>query len=94
MRRLPYHTRAKVSEELDRLLKLNIIEPAEGPTPWINPVVVVSKSSREIRLCLGMRRANEAIIRERFPMPTSDKVVQEIHGAKVFGKLNQKEGCQ
>ena len=66
LRRLPYHTRAKVSEELDRLLKLDIIEPVEGPTPWINPAVVVPKSSGEIRLCLDMRRANEAIIRERF----------------------------
>ena len=65
LRRLPYHTGAKVSEELDRLLKLDIIEPVEGPTPWINPVVVVPKSSGEI-LCLDMRRANEAIIRERF----------------------------
>ena len=53
-RRLPYHTRAKLSEELDRLLKLDIIEPVEGPTPWINPVVVVLKSSGEIRLCLDM----------------------------------------
>ena len=92
LRRLPYHTRAKVSEELDRLLKLDIIEPVEGPTPWINPVVVVPKSSGEIRLCLDMRRANEAIIRERFPIPTLDEVVQGMHGAKVFSKLDLKEG--
>ena len=86
LRRLPYHTRAKVSEELDRLLKLDIIEPVEGPTPWINPVVVVPKSSGEIHL-------NEAIIRERFPIPTLDEVVQGMHGAKVFSKLDLKEGC-
>ena len=50
LRRLPYHAKAKVSEELDRLLKLRIIESAEGLTPWINPVVVVFKSSGEILL--------------------------------------------
>ena len=45
LRRLPYLTRAKVSEELDRLLKLDIIEPVEGPIPWIDPVVVVVPES-------------------------------------------------
>ena len=92
LKRLPYHTRAKVSEELDRLLKLNIIEPAEGHSRWINPVVVVPKSSGEIRLCLDMRRPNEAIIRERFPIPTLDEVIQGMHRAKVFSKLDLKEG--
>ena len=92
LRILPYHTRAKVSAKLDRLLKLDIIELVEGPTPWINPVVVVPKSSGEIRLCLDMRRANEAIIMERFPIPTLDGVVQGMHGAKVFSKLDLKEG--
>ena len=92
MRRLPCHTRAKVSEELDKLLKLDIIEPVEGPIAWINPVVVIPKSSGDIRLCLDMRRANEAIIRERFPIPTLDQVVQGMHGAKVYSKLDLKEG--
>ena len=49
LRRLLYHTRVKVSEELDRLFKLDIIEPVEGPTPWINLVVAVPKSSGELR---------------------------------------------
>ena len=34
--------------------------------------VVVPKQSDEIRLCVDMRRANEAIIRERYPIPTVD----------------------
>ena len=46
----------------------------------------------ETRLCLDMRRANEAIIREGLPVPTLDEVVQGIHGAKGFSKLDLKEG--
>ena len=38
-----------------------------------------------------MRRANEAIIRERFPTPTLDEVVQGMHAAKVFRKLDLEE---
>ena len=39
-----------------------------------------------------MRRVNEAIIRERLPIPTLDEVVQGMDGGKVFSKLNLKEG--
>ena len=46
----------------------------------------------EKRLCLDMRRANEAIIREGFPIPTLDEVVQGMNGAKCFSKLDLKEG--
>ena len=29
---------------MKELVDLDIIEPVEGPTPWVNPVVVVPKS--------------------------------------------------
>ena len=70
IRRIPYHTRKNVTTELHRLLDLDIIERVNGPTSWINPVVVVRKNNDRIRCCLDMRRANEAIIRERHVITT------------------------
>ena len=43
IRRIPYHTREKVTKEIQRLLKLDIIEKVDGPTTWINPIVPVVK---------------------------------------------------
>lgn len=60
----------------------------EGPTTWASPVVVAPKPSGEIRLCVDMRRANEAIIRERLPIPTVDEVLEELNGSTVFSKLD------
>lgn len=65
IRRLPYHTRKKVSSELERLMKNDCIEKVKGPSTWMNPIVVVPKPNGTVRLCLDMRRANEAIVRER-----------------------------
>ncbi|RUA05255.1 MAG: hypothetical protein DSY43_04955 [Gammaproteobacteria bacterium] len=39
-----------------------------------------------------MRKANEAIIRERHPIPTVDDVLYNINGSKVFSKLDLKWG--
>ena len=58
VRRIPFSRRAKVNEKLDELLKRDVIEKVEGPTSWVNPLVVVEKPSGDIRICLDMRQAN------------------------------------
>ena len=89
MRRIPFNLRGKVERKLDELMKADIIEPVVGPTNWLNPVVVAPKPNGEIRLCLDMHRANEAIVRERHPIPTVDEVLQDLNGSKVFSKLEK-----
>lgn len=44
-RRIPMHLRENVESEINRLLKENIIEKVDGPTPWISPVVLVPTPS-------------------------------------------------
>ena len=74
-------------------MDLDIVEPVEGPNPWVNPVVVVPKEQGDIRLCVDLRRANEAILRERHPIPTVDEITQGKNGSKVLSKLDLKWGC-
>ncbi|CAB3981067.1 Hypothetical predicted protein [Paramuricea clavata] len=73
-RRIPFGLRKKVEDKLSELLDADIIEKAEGPTPWVSPVCIVPKPSGEITLCVDMRQANEAIQRERHPIPTIDEI--------------------
>ena len=92
VRRTPFSLRDKVKEKIEELVAMDIIEPVEGLTPWVSPVVVVPKQNDEIRLCVDMRRANEAIIRERYPIPTVDEVLQSLNQSTVFSKLDLKWG--
>ena len=86
IRRIPYHTKQKVSDKIQRLLSLDIIEKVEGPTTWLNPVVVAPKPNGKIRLCVDMRQANRAVIRERHVIPKIENILTELHGATVFQK--------
>ncbi|XP_015769353.1 PREDICTED: uncharacterized protein LOC107347890 [Acropora digitifera] len=53
-RRIPFHVRQDEEKELKRLENLDIIEKVTGPTPWVSPIVVVPKSSGQVRLCVDM----------------------------------------
>lgn len=42
---------------------------------------------RYIRLCVDMRHANRAVLRERHTIPTVDEVLHDLNGSQVFTKL-------
>ena len=91
-RRGPFYVRKDVAKKLEELQDLDIIEDVEGPTPWVSPLVAVPKSNGDVRVCVDMRRANEAVIRERHPIPTLEETLQALNGAAVFSKLDLRWG--
>ena len=82
----------KVTAKVNELLEQDIIQRVQGPTAWVSPIVVAPKASGDKRLCVDMRRANEAIIRERLPIPTIDEVLESLNGTAVFFKLDWRWG--
>ena len=91
-RRIPFHLRKKVDEKLQELLDKDIIEPVSGPTTWASPLVVVPKTNGDIRVCVDMRRANEAVTRERHPIPTLEETLEALNGTSIFSKLDLRWG--
>ena len=63
--------------------------PEDQATPWVSPIVVVSKRSDDtVRICVDMRQANEAVRRVRHPIPTVDDISCALNGEKYFSKLD------
>jgi len=92
VRRLPFNIRKSVELKLKEFEELDVIERVHEPSKWVSPLVVVPKKNGEIRICVDMRRANEAIVRERHPIPTVDEILQELNGATVFSKIDLRWG--
>lgn len=53
-RRIPFAMRGKLEAKIQELLKDDIIELVEGPTPWVSPLVIIPKPSGDIRVCDDM----------------------------------------
>jgi len=75
--------RDKLSTKLRELEDLDIIEKTTDPTQWVSPVIAVPKSDRDIRLCRH-EEGNEAVKRERHPIPTIDELFQEMNQSKCL----------
>ena len=50
------------------------------------------KLNNDIRICFDMRQSITAVQRERFPLPNIDETLEEINGAKIFSKLDLRQG--
>ena len=85
-RRIPFHQRQAVEQELDKLLKEDIIEPVDHATTWVQPVVISHRKNGDIRICLDLRTANKAIKRVRHPIPTLPETLEKLNGCKYFSK--------
>lgn len=86
-RRIPVPLENAVNDKIDELPALGIIEKVDGPSDWISPMVVVPKVN-DVRICVDMRRANEAIDRENYPLPTIEDFIPHMNGANWFTKLD------
>ncbi|XP_062702560.1 uncharacterized protein LOC134285554 isoform X2 [Aedes albopictus] len=78
VRRFPIAMEADVEDAINDLVKKKIVERAEGPLTWVSPLVPIRKTDGKIRLCVDMRAANRAVIRENYPMPNIDSAMATI----------------
>ena len=74
----------KVRMELDKMLATGIIEPVEE-SEWVSPMVVQEKKTkREIRICVDLRKLNDACLHDPFPTPFTDEVLDNVGGQEVY----------
>ena len=90
-RKVPVALHELVKKELQRMENDGVIKKQEEPTDWVNSMVIV-KMPKKLRFCIDHRDLNKAIKREHFPMKTTEEVVQNMQGAKVFSKLDATSG--
>ena len=76
LRHIPFHVRKKIDNKIKQLIDLDIIEKIDdaAATTWVSPVVAIPKGE-DIRMVVDMRKANQAIKRSHFPVPTLDELL-------------------
>lgn len=76
--------------QLEELLEKGFIRPSVSP--WGAPVIFVKKKDGSLRLCIDYRQLNKVTIKNRYPLPRIDDLLDQIKGANVFSKIDLKSG--
>jgi len=85
---IPFPLPPKVKEELVRMLEAVITKEGTEPTDWCAPMVPVIKPNGKVRICVDLRKLNEAVKRVKYFFPILEDVAPKLGGAKVFSKLD------
>ena len=90
----PYRVTQKESEEMEKeinqYLELGLIR--ESQSPWSSPVLMVRKPDGSIRFCIDYRKLNSVTIKDSYPMPRIDELLDVLGRAKLFSSMDIASG--
>ena len=90
LRRHPFAHLEVIDQTVADMLRHDIIEPAASP--WASNVVLVRKSSGQLRFCLDYRSLNSVTYKDSYPLPRIDTCLDSLGGSKIFSTLDLRSG--
>jgi hypothetical protein len=76
-----------VKIELEKLNKKRIIYPIRH-FDWLSNLMIVRKNTREIQMCVDFRYLKKASIKDKFPLPNMDFLLQQVTGSACMSMLD------
>ena len=90
MYRLSPEEKEECETQVKDLLDKGLVQPSSSP--WGAPILFVPKPNGKLRMCCDFRMLNKQTIKNKFPLPRIDDLLDVLHGKKVFSSLDLQSG--
>ncbi|GFW89642.1 retrovirus-related Pol polyprotein from transposon 412 [Trichonephila clavipes] len=89
-RRLAFTERQEVNKQIEEWLNEGIIRPSSAE--YASPIVMVKKKDGSSRMCIDYRKLNQKLVKDKFPLPIIEDVLDTLQEAKVYSTLDLRNG--
>ena len=76
----------ELKKQVKKLLEKKFIRPSVSP--WGVPILLVKKKDGGMRLCVDYRQLNKVTIKNKYPLPRIDDLMDQLQGATIFSKID------
>jgi hypothetical protein len=86
----PFSQKNEIEKMVQELLNAGVIHPSTSP--YSSPVVMVLKKEGSWKMCPDFHTLNKLTIKDKFPIPVIDDLLDELSGTQFFTKLDLRSG--
>ncbi|CAI7814886.1 unnamed protein product [Closterium sp. NIES-54] len=79
-----------MKKQIEYLLVRQLIRPSTSP--YGAPVLFTPKPDGSLRMCIDYRSLNKQTVKNKYPIPRIDDLLDQLRGATVFSKLDLRSG--
>nr|GEY78029.1 reverse transcriptase domain-containing protein [Tanacetum cinerariifolium] len=80
----------ELANQLKELQDKGFIRPSSSP--WGAPILFVKKKDGSFCMCIDYRELNKLTIKNRYPLPRIDDLLDQLQGSQYFSKIDLRSG--
>lgn len=80
----------KLKKQLEDMMETKFVRPSVSP--WGASMLLIKKKDKSMRLCVDYLHLNEVTIKNKYPLPRIETLMDQLVGSSVFSKIDLRSG--